>query len=129
MPLSYAVSREEKLVRVRVTGSFVSEDMPKPASSPVADIEFGPGWRYLVDATDVQPDVTFTDLQNAAGGLTRLKEKGVGVMAIVTGTTHVYALAQVFAVFAPPLSVDVKVFRRLSEATAWLKAQSLKPLS
>lgn len=129
MSLSYAVSREEKLVRVKVTGNFLSEDMPKPESSPVADVEFGPGWRYLVEATDVRPDVTFTDLQKAAGGLTRLKEKGVEVMAIVADTTHVYALAQVFAVFAPPHSVDVKVFHKLSEATAWLKAQSLKPIS
>jgi hypothetical protein len=129
MPLSYAISAVEKLVRVSATGSIMSEDLPRMASSLIADTDIGPGMRFLVEANKVQPDITFTDLQNAAGTLSQLREKGVRMMAIVADTTHIYGLAQVFAVFVPPVSVDVKVFRKLSEATAWLKAQSLKPVS
>ena len=129
MPLSYAVSGPEQLVRVRASGAVTSEDLPRLASSLAGDDDILPGMRFLVEAADVDPDITFTDLRNAAGVLTSLYEKGVSDMAIVTDTTHVYALAQVFAVFAPPATVSVKVFRTLPDATAWLKAQAERTVS
>lgn len=120
MPLSYAISEVERLVRVSATGSVTSEDLPTMTSALVADTKILPGMRFLVEAADVEPDLTFSDLRNAALILSDLKAKGVREMAIVTDTAHVYALAQVFAVFAPASSVDVKVFRSRSDATRWL---------
>ncbi len=122
MPLSYAISDVERLVRVNATGSVKSEDLPPMSSSLAADTKIVPGMRFLVEAEDVEPDLTFSDLRNAADILSKLNAKGVSEMAIVTDTTHVYALAQVFAVFAPASSVDVKVFRKRSEAMRWLDA-------
>lgn len=121
MPLTYAVSHPEKLVRVNATGPVNSEDLPAMTASLVADEAIGPGMRFLVEAEHVEPDLTFTDLRNAATALTNLNAKGVSEMAIVTHTTHVYALAQVFLTFAPASTIDVRVFRRLPEALAWLK--------
>lgn len=121
MPLSYAVSPKEKLVRVSATGAVHSDDLPRFTASLVEDRGIGKGMRFLVEATDVEPDITFTDLRNAAGVLRDLKVKGVESMAIVTDTTHIYALAQVFAVFAPAATVEVKVFREIAEALKWLK--------
>ena len=122
MPLSYAISNSERLVRVRATGSVTSDDFPPMTSSLATDTNILPGMRFLVEAADVQPDITFSDLRNAAGVLPSLNAKGVREMAIVTDTTHLYALAQVFAVFAPPSSVDVRVFRERAEAMRWLDA-------
>lgn len=76
MPLSYAVSEAEKLVRVSATGIVNSDDLPLMTSS------------------------------------------------LVTDTTHVYALAQVFAAFVPASTPTVKFFRTCGEAGAWLKSQS-----
>ncbi len=121
MPLSYAISPNEKLVRVSATGAVHSDDIPKFTASLIGDAGIGRGMSFLVEANDVEPDLTFTDLRNAAGALQDLKAKGINTMAIVTDTTHIYALAQVFAVFAPAATVDVKVFRDISEALKWLK--------
>lgn len=123
MPLSYAISDSERLVRVNATGSVTSDDLPPMTSSIAADTKILPGMRFLVEAADVEPDLTFSDLRNAAGVLANLNAKGVHEMAIVTDTTHVYALAQVFAVFAPPSTVDVRVFRERAEAMRWLNAK------
>ena len=120
MPLSYAISDMERLVRVNATGSVTSDDLRPLTSSLTADKNILPGMRFLVETAEVEPDITFTDLRNAAGVLTDLNAKGVRAMAIVTDTTHVYALAQVFAVFAPPATVEVRVFRERSEAMGWL---------
>ena len=122
MPLSYAISDSERLVRVNATGSVTSDDLPQMTSSLASDTKIVGGMRFLVEAADVQPDLTFSDLRSAAGVLSALNAKGVHEMAIVTDTTHVYALAQVFAVFAPPSSVDVRVFRDRTEAMRWLDA-------
>jgi hypothetical protein len=121
MPLSYAVSQKEKLVRVSATGAVHSDDIPRFTASLVGDGGIGKGMRFLVEANEVEPDLTFTDLRNAAGALRDLKVKGVDTMAIVTDTTHIYALAQVFAVFAPAATVKVKVFREIADALKWLR--------
>lgn len=120
MPLSYAISDVERLVRVKASGPVTSEDLPPMTSSLVAETKILPGMRFLVEAADVEPDLTFTDLRNAAAFLANLNAKGVREMAIVTDTTHVYGLAQVFAVFAPASSVAVKVFRDRTTAMHWL---------
>ncbi len=123
MPLSYVVSEAEQLVRVVASGSVTSDDLPRMTSSLIADRNILPGMRFLVEAANVDPDLTFTDLRNAANALRNLNDKGVADMAIVTDTAHLYALAQVFAVFAPASTVAVKVFRNGDEAMAWLKSQ------
>ncbi len=121
MPLSYAISDIERLVRVNATGSVTSEDLPPMSSSLAADNNILPGMKFLVEAEDVEPDLTFSDLRNAADTLSKLKAKGVREMAIVTASMHLYALAQVFAVFTPPMSVDVRIFRNRSDAMQWLE--------
>lgn len=122
MPLSYAVFEAEQLVRVSATGIVGSDDIPTMNSSLLADRDIRRGMRLLVEAENVQPDLTFTDLNKAAGTLRTLAEKGVSHIAIVTDTTHVYALAQVFAAFALGSSVPIKVFRSSGEADEWLKS-------
>lgn len=117
------------MVRVSASGLVTSDDLPRFTASLIADSAIVSGMRFLVEAEDVDPDLTFSDLQNAASALKALNDKGVADMAIVTDTTHVYALAQVFAVFAPPASVAVKVFRTLTEAMAWLKARTKRAAS
>ena len=129
MPLSYAVSEREMLVRVTANGSVTSDELPRMTSSLIADSTIRPGMRFLVEAAEVVPDLTFTDLRNAAGALRDLNEKGIEEMAIVTDTTHIYALAQVFAVFAPASTVTVKVFRNNDEAMTWLESKSPRPVS
>ncbi|MBA3646160.1 MAG: STAS/SEC14 domain-containing protein [Gemmatimonadaceae bacterium] len=123
MPLSYVVSDAEQLVRVVASGSVTSDDLPRMTSSLIADSNILPGTRFLVEAANVDPDLTFTDLRNAAVALRSLNEKSVADMAIVTDTTHLYALAQVFAVLAPASTVAIKVFRNGDEAMAWLESQ------
>lgn len=123
MPLSYEISEAEKLIRIHATGPVNSDDLPPMSATLAEDPGIRPGMRFLVEASDVAPHLSFTDLRNAAQLLSTLRKKGVRKMAIVADTAHIFALAKVYAVFAPPAAVDVEVVRDLASAMRWLEAR------
>ena len=122
MALMYDVSRERKLITVTAKGPYSREDVDDFQDSLLADSRIESGMRMLVDANGAKPRLSFTDLQEVSRPLKQMFEKGVVRMALVSKSTFVYSICKTFGVFAERLPVQVKTFRDVSEAVAWLDA-------
>jgi hypothetical protein len=120
VPVKYRISTEENLVLVTATGLVTRLDMDDLHCRLIADREIRPGMRLLLEAAKVDSQLSFSDLQEIAGRLSEIFERGIGKVAVVADSTYVYSLAKTFAIFAANEPVRMKPFRRRDEAIAWL---------
>ena len=122
MALKYELSPDRKLITVTAKGAYSREDVDKFQVNLLADKRIGSGTCVLVDANGAKPSLSFTDLQEVSRPLQQMFEKGIVRMALVTDSTFVYSIGKTFGVFAERLPVQVKTFRDVDEAVAWLKS-------
>ena len=122
MALSYEVSPEQRLIIVTEKGPYWREDVNNFQDKLLADNRIVSGMRMLVDANGAKPHLSFTDLQEVSRPLQQMFERGIVRMALVSRSTFVYSIGRTFGVFAELLPVQVKAFRDVSEAVAWLDA-------
>lgn len=122
MALKYEVSPDNKLVTITASGALTRQDFDDLRSSLLTDERIGGEMALLLDADQADAQLTFTDLQEIAGRLQQIFDKGIGRVAIVARSTFVYSLAKTFGVFAATEPVRVKPFREVGEAVEWLQS-------
>jgi hypothetical protein len=86
----------------------------------LSDGRLQPGMAMILEATKVDSRLTFTDLQEIAGRLSGIFEKGISKVAVVVDSRYAYSLAKTFSVFAANEPVRMKPFRDREDAVHWL---------
>ena len=120
MPVNYAISNEDLLILVTARGLVRRSDMDDLHHQVLADPQIRPGMRMILEAASVDSELSFSDLQEIAGRLSEIFERGICKVAVVADSTYVYSLAKSFAVFAANEPVRMKPFRQREEALQWL---------
>ena len=126
MPIDYTVSSAEKLVLVNATGIVAREDMDRLRARLLSDGRLQPGMSMILEAKEVDSRLTFTDLQEIAGRLSGIFEKGIGKVAVVVDSRYAYSLAKTFSVFAANEPVRMKPFRDRESADRWLASNGME---
>jgi hypothetical protein len=124
MPITYTISREERLLKSYATGVVGVEDLHPFLDALVADPDLVPGLRWLHDAREAEPDITILQLAEVANRVLRLTKLGLGRIAIVAQSRTTYRMAKTFSVLARALGIEVEVFTDLPAAEAWLDDES-----
>ncbi|HJQ11068.1 MAG TPA: hypothetical protein VJ840_08555 [Gemmatimonadaceae bacterium] len=120
MPISYTISREDRLIKATAFGIIRAPDLHGLLDSVLAEAELGPGLRGLYDARHAEPDLTVLELADVANKARHLINRGLGRIAIVAESQNTYRVSTIFCVLARALGIDVDVFRDLSAAESWL---------
>lgn len=120
MAITYTISRDERLAKAYASGVIGAEEINRFVDAVIADPEFSPGVRGLVDAREAEPDVTVLQLAEVAKRVFKLIDRGLGRIAIVVASRASYRVAKTFCVLARALGIEVDVFTELRAAEAWL---------
>lgn len=121
MPITYTISREERLIKAFATGVITADDLNRFVDALLADPDFGPGLRGLYDASDAAPDITILQLSEVARRVLHLINRGLGRIAIVAPLRATYLVAKTFSVLARAIGIDAEVFTSVPAAEAWLE--------
>jgi hypothetical protein len=121
MPITYTISREERLIKAYATGVIRADDLHPFLDALLADPDLGPGLRGLYDASDAAPDITILQLAEVAGRVLQLVNRGLGKIAIVAKMSAAYRVAKTFSVLARAIGIEVEVFNDDLAAEAWLE--------
>jgi hypothetical protein len=119
MSMSYTIDRVRRLVVTRGRGVISNRDLDDLTSHIRVDPAFDANFRSLADLREVTA-VTVDSMATAAAAALPLFNLGTR-RAIVAPADVVYESARVFATYAERAGQEVRVFRELSEAEAWLE--------
>jgi hypothetical protein len=118
MPITYTISRDERLIKAYATGVIRADDLHPFLDALLADPDLQPGLRGLYDASDATPDITVLQLAEIASRVLHLINRGLGRIAIVAKLSAAYRVAKTFSVLARELGIDVEVFTERPDAEA-----------
>jgi len=118
MPASYEIDRERRLILNRAWGVLTADDLRVTREKLQDDPEFQSDFAQLFDLRDVtEIAISSTMMGNVASSSVFLP----GVRrAFVTGNAMQFGMARMFAAHAEIHRQQVRVFREMSEALAWL---------
>lgn len=123
MSITYAISPEDRLIRVYASGMIRGDDLHAFLDTLLDDKALVPGLDGLYDSRFAEPDITILQLAEVAGKVTRVVARGVDRIAIVGTSPNTLRVARTFAVLARALGIDVDVFTELADAEQWLAEQ------
>jgi hypothetical protein len=119
MGMSYTIDRARRLVITRGRGVISNRELDDLISHIRVDPAFDPNFRSLADLREVT-EVTVDSMGTAAAAAMPLFNPGTR-RALVAPSDVVYEAARMFASYAERAGQDVRVFRELSQAEAWLE--------
>jgi hypothetical protein len=120
MPVTYKISREDRLIRAFATGIIRADDLHGLIKAVLADPELVPGLRGLYDSRYAEPDITVMQLAEVANEARQLLARGLGRIALVAHSQTTYRVAKTFSILARAIGIDVDVFTETELAEAWL---------
>jgi hypothetical protein len=120
MPVTYRISREERLIRAFATGIIRADDLHGLIKAVLADPALVPGTRGLYDSRYAEPDITVMQLAEVASEARQLLARGLGRIALVAHSQTTYRVAKTFSILARAIGIDVDVFTVTEAAEAWL---------
>jgi hypothetical protein len=119
MSMSYTIDAARRLVITRGRGVISSADLHDLTNHIRVDPGFDPSFRSLADLTEVT-GVTVDSMATAETAAMPLFNPGTR-RAIVASSDVVYDSALLFASYAERAGQEVRVFRELALAKAWLE--------
>jgi hypothetical protein len=121
MPYPYEIDTQRRVIITRAVGVLTADDIRETRVLLLADPGFDAGYDQRIDLrrmTDTALDLV--DLMTIAGN--SVFRPGVR-RAIVSNSPLQYGIARMFETLSEKHGQDVKVFRDLTEADAWLDAR------
>ena len=118
MPVKYSLDRERRLLIVKASGVLVDGDVHAGRQELLDDPDFDRDLGQLFDARDVE------EVQFSVEVMGRMAQTSIlareSRRAFVATTAYQYRMASLFVTLAQPYQPNVRVFRDLDEALAWL---------
>jgi len=127
MPVTYSISREDRLIKAFATGIIRADDLHGLIKAILADPALVPGLRGLYDSRYAEPDITVMQLAEVANEARQLLARGVGRIALVAHSQTTYRVAKTFSILARAIGIDVDVFTDNEAAEEWLGEGLTKP--
>jgi hypothetical protein len=119
MSMSYRIDPQRRLVLTRGWGVLSAQELLDITSQILVDPRFDPTYRSLGDLREVT-QIDMDTLATAHTAATPLFLPGTR-RAIVATSDAVFGMARMFASFAERAGQEVRVFRELHHAEAWLE--------
>jgi hypothetical protein len=126
MPISFTLDADKRRVNFAITGTFALHDIIDSLKSILDLPEFGPHFQVLSDHRGVERPATVRDVEDMLAFMRASRERFAGMRwAIVTHRPASYAMMGMLSTLADlHVRMEVRVFTRPSEATAWLDGES-----
>ena len=122
MGMNYRIDNGRRIVLTRGWGVISTRDLMDLTSRILLDPRFDPTYRSLADLTDVT-EVLVNTMSMAETATTPLFVAGTR-RAIVAPSDMVHGMASTFASISARAGHEVRVFRRIPDAEAWLESDS-----
>ena len=116
--MSYKIDSARRLVLTRAWGELSSRELFDVMSQILLDPRFDPTYRSLGDLRDVT-SITVDAMETAQTAASPLFAKGAR-RAIVATSDVAFGMARMFATFSERAGHEVRVFRDMALAEAWL---------
>lgn len=122
MPASYEIDANRGWIRVVYTGPHKAEDVRQVMENLAEDPRVEPGMQMLSDHSRTTTPATPDLVVRVMPSLGRLAERlGPLRVAMVTPRDAQVGMAHMAVVHARPHGVEIRPFRSLEEAEAWLR--------
>jgi hypothetical protein len=116
--MSYKIDRERRIVLTRGWGELSTRELFDVMSRILLDPRFDPTYRSLGDLRDVT-SITVDVMETAQTAASPLFAEGTR-RAIVATADVAFGMARMFASFSERTGQEVRVFRDMTLAEAWL---------
>ena len=116
--MTYRIDQERRLVITRGWGVLSTRELSDVMSRILVDPRFDPTYRSLGDLREVT-GITLDTMETAQTAATPLFADGTR-RAIVATSDVAFGMARMFATFSERSGQQVRVFRELALAEAWL---------
>ncbi|MEW6674202.1 MAG: hypothetical protein AB1427_21110 [Thermodesulfobacteriota bacterium] len=121
MPIKIWIEKDQKRVRVVVTGTFSTDDIFQAIDRIRDDPDFESGFAILSDHTGIDTAITPTQAQSTAAHIEQLSRHFAGAKwAVVTQKDASYGMMRMLSVYLETVPVYLQVFRSFEEAEDWL---------
>ncbi len=128
MPIEYRIDQEHSLVRFEVSDPLEPAQIAGTVQRLLADPELRPGLRILSDHTNLDTPATTKMVKTLPAFLEQLGNNlGRFRCALVVSTTVSYGMGRMAEAYAEDGLAEVRVFRSLDEAEAWLGVSANAP--
>jgi hypothetical protein len=118
---SYSIDAEKGLVRVRIKGRVTATDVIELTNRLYADPKFKTGMNSIVDLTEAEIAVEFSDSITLSRHLESVQEKrGPCRCAAVVPHPVGFAAANTVGLLAEDTAIDIQPFQNEAAATEWL---------
>ena len=118
MGMNYRIDDARRIVMTRGWGVVSTRDLQDLTSRILLDPRFDPSYRSLADLSEVT-EVLVNTMSMAETATTPLFVSGTR-RAIVAASDLVFGVASTFAAMSIRAGHEVRVFRRMADAEAWL---------
>ena len=125
--MTYTVSQDTNVVKVIVTDLVTLQHCIHFVDDCLSGGRLRPGTQLLIDATNLKPAFSFTDLRNLAAYGKRLVQCGLHSVGIIAASDLVFGLARTFSTYADFEGLKVFTFRTEENASKWLESCKLVP--
>ena len=125
MGMNYRIDDVRRIVMTRGWGVVSTRDLQDLTSRILLDPRFDPTYRSLADLSEVT-EVLVNTMSMAETASAPLFVSGTR-RAIVAAADHVHEMASIFAAISLRVGHEVRVFRRMAEAEAWLASGEAGP--
>jgi hypothetical protein len=119
MGMNYRIDDARRIVMTRGWGIVSTRDLQDLTSRILVDPRFDPTYRSLADLSEVT-EVLVNTMSMAETATTPLFVSGAR-RAIVAASDLVHGMAITFATISLRAGHEVRVFRRMADAEAWLE--------
>ena len=119
MGMSYKIDQERRLVITRGWGELSSRELFDVMSQILLDPRFDPTYSSLGDLREVT-NVTVDTFATAQTAASPLFAEGTR-RAIVATSDVAFGMARMFAAFSERSGHEVRIFRQMTPAEAWLE--------
>ena len=122
MPVDYRIDEAEGVAYMRAWGALTLADVVAARDRMIADPDFSPGMKQLVDAREVQEvKITAAEARRSASSAAF----GSGARrAFVATSDELFGLFRMYGGHTERLGAELHVFREMEEACEWLGLSS-----
>jgi hypothetical protein len=124
MPAHYKIDKARRLVSSVATGTFTDDDLRGHTRGLAADPDFDPSFRQIFDLRGIT-DLDLTGPQMRERARENPWKEG-SRRAFVCSREVVYGMARMYQLLTDDGPDEIRVFRKMSEALAWLGLDTIE---
>jgi hypothetical protein len=127
MPVSYTIEAKQHLIRTRCVGNVTLNDVAAHFRTLLQDPEVPESLDVLLDLSELTSLPETPQLENIAREVQKTRVKvNFGVCAIVAPRDALFGMMRMFEVIARAYFREIRAFRAIEEAEAWLASGEAK---